>query len=280
MSDRDLSMDDITADSTDLGSEPEVDALVVEIAATRSEMAQTVDELGDRLDPGLVVDRAGDAVREATIGKLETKVNDVTTAASDLAANAGQTAQEAGSGIVETIRRNPVPALMAGVGLGLLWMNRADGMSRARTNGYYAGSRSWDTGNGGWQGSDRSAFDQVGTSISNRARGATEGIGEAAESAKLSASRTADELTTTASRTVDDLGATTRQAVTQAQHAVESNPLAFGAIAMAVGAAIGLALPATEAEKRVVGSTGSRMIDQVESAVSEPLDRMATSASS
>jgi len=273
-------MDDITADSTDLGSEPEVDALVVEIAATRSEMAQTVDELGDRLDPGLVVDRAGVAVREATIGKLETKVNDVTTAASDLASNAGQTAQEAGSGLVETIRRNPVPALMAGVGLGLLWMNRADGMSRRQTNGYYAGSRSWDTGNGGWQNSDRSGFDQVGGSISNRARGATEGIADAAESAKLSASRTAHELTLTASRTFDDVGMSTRQVVTQAQQAVESNPLAFGAIAMAVGAAIGLALPATDAEKRVVGSTGSRMIDQVESAVSEPLDRMAGSTSS
>ena len=51
-------------------------------------------------------------------------------------------------------------------------------------------------------------------------------------------------------------------------------------LALLIWPVIGLALPATDAEKRVVGTTGSRMIDQVESAVSEPLDRMAGSTSS
>ena len=59
-------------ETLDAADEPEVDALIVDIATTRSEMSQTVDELADRLAPGAVADRAGAAVREATIGKIET----------------------------------------------------------------------------------------------------------------------------------------------------------------------------------------------------------------
>jgi len=274
-------MDDDTED-------PEVEALVVEIETTRSEMSQTVDELGDRLAPSAVADRAGNAVREATVGKIEAKVNDMTTAASDLVSNAGQTAQEAGGGIVETIRRNPVPAVMAGVGLGWLWMNRSQTGTtwssgrRSYQSGWMAGDDGWRRTDGGstWAGRRGSTGSSgIGQTIGDRAQEASSAVGDAADNARRAAGNAVDDLGMNASRAAETVGMTASDAMAQAQQAVESNPLAFGALAVAVGTAIGLALPATQAEKRVMGTTGSRLIDQVETAVTEPLDQMAQSQS-
>jgi len=145
-------LDAYPASGTDDGAEdPEVEALVVENETPRSEMSQTVDALGDRLAPSAVADRAGNAVREATVGKIEAKVNDMTTAASDLVSNAGQTAQEAGGGLVETIRRNPVPAVMAGVGLGWLWMNRSQTSGTTWSSGRRSYQSGWMASDDGWR---------------------------------------------------------------------------------------------------------------------------------
>ena len=273
---------DPVLDDADFGAsedEPEVEALIVDIATTRSEMSQTVDELGDRLAPASVADRAGEAVREATIGMIETKGNDVTNAASDFASNAGQTAQEAGSGIVETIRRNPVPAAVAGIGLGWLWMNRQP--ARPTWNSRRSMTSSWAAGDDGWQRADRDLYGDGnnGPSIGDRARDVTSTVGDAADNARRAAGDRLDDLGMNASRAADTVGTSASQAVTQAQQAVESNPLAFGAIALAVGTAIGLALPATQTEKRVMGEAGGRLIDRVENAVSEPLDEMSRQTS-
>jgi ElaB/YqjD/DUF883 family membrane-anchored ribosome-binding protein len=275
-----LDADPLTDDSFATASEePEVEALVIDIATTRSEMSQTVDELGERLAPSAVADRAGEAVREATIGKIEAKVNDVTNAASDFATNAGQTAQEAGSGIAETIRRNPIPAAMAGIGLGWLWMNRQSGRT-SWTSSRRPVRTSWAAADDGWRRADRTYDDRYDNpSIGDRARDVSSSVGDAADNARRAAEQRLDDIGTNASRAADQVGTTATQAVTQAQQAVESNPLAFGAIAVAVGTAIGLALPATQTEKRVMGEAGGRLIDQVESAVSQPLDEMSQKTS-
>ena len=48
----------------------------------------------------------------------------------------------------------------------------------------------------------------------------------------------------------------------------------MGAIAVAIGAAVGLALPASQAEKRVIGQAGSQLIDKAETAVTRPLEEL------
>jgi ElaB/YqjD/DUF883 family membrane-anchored ribosome-binding protein len=275
-----LDIDPLTDDAAFGATEeqPEVEALVIDIATTRSEMSQTVDELGERLAPSAVADRAGEAVREATIGKIEAKVNDVTNAASDFATNAGQTAQEAGSGIAETIRRNPIPAAMAGIGLGWLFMNRQGGRTSWTSSGRTVRT-SWAAADDGWRRADRPYDDRYDNpSIGDRARDVSSSVGDAADNARRAAEQRLDDIGVNASRAADQVGTTATQAMTQAQQAVESNPLAFGAIAVAVGTAIGLALPATQTEKRVMGEAGGRLIDQVESAVSQPLDEMSRQA--
>ena len=207
----------------------------------------------------------------------------MTTAASDFASTAGETAQAAGTGVVETVRRNPVPAAMAAIGIGWLWTNRSQGRDGSSWNradrmrfagtGRYGGRY----GEYGSAGSYDTEYESGGPSIGDRAREAGQTVGDAAESARRAAAQRLDDFGETAGATADNVGTTVSQAVSDAQRAVESNPLAFGAIALAVGTAVGLALPTTDAERRTLGQTSSRLIDQVETAVSEPLDEMAGS---
>src|SRR3954453_6379428 len=121
-------------------ADPEVEALTAEIETTRSRMSDTVDAIGERLDPAHIVEGAKGAVRDATIGKVEQTmqqvadgVGGVASSATDFVNDAGSTAQEAGAGLMDVVRRNPVPAALIGLGVGMLWMNRSNGRSGNRT---------------------------------------------------------------------------------------------------------------------------------------------------
>ena len=109
--------------------------LEAEIVQTRADMTETIEAIGNKLEPGNVVREAKETVRSATFGKVE-----------QMAMGAQQTWDDVrrgdAGGIVETIRRNPIPAGMVAVGLGFLFMNRASvngGSSRSWTDQRQAG---------------------------------------------------------------------------------------------------------------------------------------------
>jgi hypothetical protein len=93
-----------------------------DIEETRVEMGGTLNELGDRLEPGSLIEEAKENMRDATIGRVE------------------DTARGIGDMVMETIKRNPIPAAMAGAGLALLWANRSNGNGNDRSRygyGFY-----------------------------------------------------------------------------------------------------------------------------------------------
>ena len=96
--------DDLTKDVTtpENQSDESDEVIASEIEDTREEMTGTVQAIGERLDPANIVQDAKETVRDATVGKVE-----------QMTSNAMDTATETGSGILETIRRNPLPAAMA-----------------------------------------------------------------------------------------------------------------------------------------------------------------------
>jgi ElaB/YqjD/DUF883 family membrane-anchored ribosome-binding protein len=257
-------------ESTGLSGDPEVDLLVAEIEVTRSEMTGTVEELGDRLDPAAIADRTTEKVREATIGKVESKVDDMTSAASELVSNAGDTVQQTGSGVVETIRRNPVPAALAGFGLGWLILNRQPGR---HTESVWAPSRS----SSGWAPGDPTAG-TFGESLGSRGKDPKDAIEDVTKNARKTAEEVAGTVGETANEAVTTVRQTATSVATQAQRTIESNPLAVGAIALAVGTAVGLALPASQTEKRVMGQAGSQLIEKAETAARKPLEELESSS--
>src|SRR3954466_583870 len=100
------------------------------IEETRTEMSETIEAIQERLNPQHLKEQVKDqvreqfqevkaTVREATIGKAE-----------DMVRNVGDTLGEARYGLMETIRQNPIPAALAGIGLGWLFMNRQSAPNR------------------------------------------------------------------------------------------------------------------------------------------------------
>ena len=103
-----------------------IEETIAEIEQTRQEMTGTVEAIGDRLAPKNVMKDATQAVKEATVGKVE----DMASQASGFIGGATSSAQGAGGGVIETIKSNPVPALMTGVGLA--WLFRSFSSSNSR----------------------------------------------------------------------------------------------------------------------------------------------------
>ena len=89
------------------------DAIRANIERTRAEMSNKIDEIQDRLAPSNLAEQAKDAVREATIGRVE-----------GMWQSAGDNVEYARQSMFETVRTNPIPAAMVGIGLGWLLMNR------------------------------------------------------------------------------------------------------------------------------------------------------------
>ena len=244
--------DDLTegvapADQTD----EEVEVIATEIEQTRDEMTGTVQAIGDRLDPANIVQDAKETVREATVGRVE-----------HMTSNALETAGDTGSGILETIRENPLPAAMAAIGIGLLVMNRSTGRREYRADRYWEGS---------WRDADeyRAGY--------GTGPGMTERAGETLDQVGQKAGRVASEVRSTVGDLPDQVGTTARDVGWNAQRVLEDNPLAVGAAAFAIGAAIGMALPETEVERNVLGQATDRAIDTAQRTASEAVQQLETS---
>jgi hypothetical protein len=206
-----------------------------EIEETRLEMGGTLTELGDRLEPGHLVNQAKENVREATIGRVE----DTAKGMSDM--------------VMETIKRNPIPAALAGAGLAMLWTNRSS------SNGH----------NG--RADDRRYQTYAQPGMGDRVGEATSKVGD-------NVSRTVGDMRQNVSRTVGDVGENVGQGIGQAggqlDRFMQASPLAMGAIALGAGALMGAILPETRQEREMLSDAGR----QVGNAVRDAVDQATTKA--
>jgi ElaB/YqjD/DUF883 family membrane-anchored ribosome-binding protein len=232
--------------------DPDSEAIVSDIEATRGAMSETVQAIGDRLSPTNLVADAKATVREATVGKVE----EMADSAGRMIEDAGYTAQTAGGSIVETIKRNPVPAAMAAIGLGWLVTHKANSDNRydgnRRRDRMY--DRPWSNDRTGWsEGSTdegpRQALADVGEKVSERASE----VGETLKQVPQDVRYRAEGLTQ------------------QAGRVLEETPLVAGAVAVAVGAVVGSLLPSTQVEQRVLGPAAEKAIDTAEHVATEKM---------
>ncbi len=229
--------------------------LEAEIAETRADIDNTLDALQQRLSPGQLIDQAIAYAR--------------TSAPREFASN-----------LSATVRNNPVPVTLLGIGLAWLMISGPSAPPPRGVRGDGAGV------------TDRidEGLDEAGA----RAGAITDRVGSAVEEAGAKMSRMADGVRDSASRVrsgaanvadqvaqrgrrirrgARDLVDTARGGVDRARAGVASTrrgfedmmqeqPLVLGAVGVAVGAVIAAALPGTRREDEWLGDTRDELVDR------------------
>jgi gas vesicle protein len=237
--------------------------LRAEIAETRVEMTETIEALQDRLKPSTIVANAGETVRNATTEKVKQMANTAGDAAERVMNNS----------FMDTIRENPLPAAMIGIGAAWLIIK-----GRSETRRYDMGRYGYDQGYG-----ESGRYDWR-----TRTGGATTGqygygtAGSEDSDTNGGVRDMASDAASRASEYVDDaryaVRRTTRRAQNSFDRVLRENPLALGAAATIVGAAIGMTIPETEAENELMGETRDNVVERARGLASEAAQKVQDTA--
>jgi ElaB/YqjD/DUF883 family membrane-anchored ribosome-binding protein len=218
-----------------------------------------------------------------------------------------------GNRFVNVVRDNPVPIALTTIGIGWWMWNQRAGGRRVTYGSGYSGSNfdsTWDTRSGyGAAGAEAGAYrrfdsdrgvwvggeegeattDRVKHAVSDASERARDTLSNATDKARDTLSNatekareTMDDVTVrtrdAANRAQRQIGQYRRQTKTQLQYWMDHNPLAVGAVAMAVGAAVGLALPETRREQELMGDARDRVVDNAKSMATTAVDRATEAA--
>ena len=279
--------DGVMASDTDDDYGAEAERIKADIKDTRAELGQTLNEIQERLSPEHVMDQVKDTVREATIGKVERvmeRVNDtisnVTEPAMEAMGRAGEKLKETGTVMTNTVRRNPIPLALIGLGVGMLIVNRvrnADDRTR-RSHGY---EQDFDREH------DLRSTRHMGMGLSDTTRsgeyaGASRQYGMSNQTGLGHMRETASDFAHGTAERVSHLGHQAKEGALWAgrgfQRMVRENPLAVGATAVAVGAAVGLVLPTTRVEQDYMGEASERLVDNAKQAARDAMDKVKNAA--
>ena len=256
----------------------ETEAIRRDIEQTRDRLGHTVEALGERLNPARIKQQVKDNIREATIGRVQTMAN-----------NAKNRVEEGGRGLVATIRENPIPAAMIVGGLGWLLFARRRGDAEMPVRTVSEIEPTWsEDAHGSLQvdpSTDEGRMAKVGEAAHRVVGEASSAAHRVADTASSAASRVAGAASTVGSKVSSGVGSAARgvagQARAQTQRVAssfESNPLVLGAVAAGVGLAVGLTLPSTDRESRLMGEKRDQLMDQARERVSETREKVVSAA--
>lgn len=239
------------------------------IEATRERMGETIEEIGERVNPTRV--------------RRELKAN-VKRKARNTMRDVEHGVTETGRGIWNRIRENPIPAGMVGVGLAWLMANGGDERASRREvfagddlspyGGYPRGgvSRGYEDESSEEQGRAAQAVDEVrekGHEAADRLREKGHDAMDTAREKGSELKHRAEESMHDAREQASQWGHEAKYLARRIEHRVEDsvqeNPIAAGAIAAALGFAAGMMIPETRQENEMFGSTRDRLMDRAES---------------
>ena len=102
------------------------------------------------------------------------------------------------------------------------------------------------------------------------------GFGETVSSAYQSVTDTADSalsgVSDVAGKTYNKLGDLGTSAQEKYNYYLDESPLAVGAVALAVGATVGMMLPTTQYEENLIGETSRNLLDMAQTKTQETVD--------
>lgn len=247
----------------------ETDEIKHEIERTRVEMSETLGEIQDRLRPDHLLQQARDGVTSAAAGK----VRNIMSSASDMSSTVATRARGAGNYLADYATEHPIRVAVT-MGALTWWLLR--GRSRPAQDWYGSSDTDWDDAEANVYGETRSLRGKVGEyassareTVSDYASTAKQTVGEYASTAKQAVGEYASTAREAVGEYADSARESARVAAIRARSAarnatttvddwINDNPMAAGAVALAVGAAIGLAVPRTEVEDTTMGETRDR----------------------
>ncbi len=214
-----------------------------DIKHTRAEMDETVHEIQERLRPERLKQHARETVRH--------------------------TAKDTGRGMLETIKDNPVPSLIAGLSVGWLF---AKGRQETSHHRDYASGYSGDRHPRAYQRDPQAQAraEYASTAPSSEAARSSESRTHAA---KRQAGEMADRAQGQAQHLSERARQRTRQTTRRMDRMMDENPMALGAATFALGAVTGLLLPETRKENEWMGPARDQAVHKAQAKAGDTLQR-------
>lgn len=246
----------------DLGAESEKspETLEREIDARRANIGSLVDALESKLSPGQLIDEA------LAYSKR----------------NGGEFFGNLGT----TVRANPVPMVLTGVGL--LWLMMSQNRPPSASNGTSmldslgnsvrsmtdSVTDTFDTAKARVQQTANRMKEQA-TDLGDKAQDYSGSISGMGESVSDKVSAASGRLNATAHDASDALRRQGQNLQSSLSYMLREQPLALAAIGIALGAAVGAALPATAKENQLMGRASDRITDKAQTMASDGYDKAA-----
>jgi gas vesicle protein len=238
-----------------------------------------------------------DEIREATVGRVEHMVQ-----------NTRDTVNQTSKSILETLSDNPIPTAIVGIGLGWLFLN-ARAKRRASQSPSY-GVKGYENGRSFAQGGERydrsyggpvrttggrveeyaqqaahTAGDVAKNVASNAKNAAKQAVKDVSDQAG-SALHSLDEATHGARENIAHLAHDARDTVGNVAHRFEGgfertlreNPLPAGAVALAIGLAVGLSIPSTKVEDEWMGEARDNALEGAQTYADQAIGQLESAA--
>jgi ElaB/YqjD/DUF883 family membrane-anchored ribosome-binding protein len=243
-----------------------------DIERTRAEVSSTIDAIQDKLTPGQLMDQAVEYFRHS--------------GPADFGANLGN-----------TVRDNPVPVALIGIGLAWLMMSGTRSTDPYRSRYPYRPYEGYESDwaardaefDDGTYGDMKERAGETAHSLKDKASELGHRVSEGMSSAGARARETAQQYRERmgasaggARARMDDLSHRSQQQYQRARdsmsHMIDEQPLVLGAIGVAIGAALGAALPGTRQEDEWMGRTRDDLVEGAMSTAREQADTVKDAA--
>jgi ElaB/YqjD/DUF883 family membrane-anchored ribosome-binding protein len=228
-----------------------------EIERTRSEMSETINSIQEKLSPENLKDQAQEMIHDATIGRVEQMTDQAT-----------RKVRGFGETVMETIRQNPVPAVMVGIGLSwLVTSSMTNGSSQTRNYNYQPSY-------GSNYGSNRMSGGQTQGKVKEIASDVQEKAGQLVDDARNQVENLTEEARERADEMAWRLQEQKRMATDRFTQLLNERPLAVAAAAFAIGATIGLSIPETPQENQWMGEMRDNLVDKAQEATQTTIQKV------
>ncbi|MEO6333426.1 MAG: DUF3618 domain-containing protein [Pyrinomonadaceae bacterium] len=262
------------ANSTTVEPTGDTEQIKARIEETRSQMGETIDAIQERLSISNISEQISETVSSAIESAKDTAYDATIGKAVNFMKNVGDGFTD--SGAFKTVTKNPLPLALIGIGAGLLIYQ-----NYGRKSSYRRGGENRFYGQGSLESGSRA-------NSSTSSRGVTEGISDKASAALESVTSTAGSAYDSvsgavtnaysgagdiANRAYDRVGDYGNVVHEKYDEYLDENPLALGALAVAVGAAVGFAIPSTHYEGKLMGEARENLIERAQEAAGSLVDK-------